>query len=140
MKSIHILQIHLNIILTSTPRSSEWSFPFRLSIQNFVHISNLPHTAICPAHIIILDLIITVFGEEYKLWSSSLCSFLQPPVTSFLLGPNILLSSLQIYSALNFLVNEILTCYCGSHTFELCHIFKGFISYLNIMISSDDVT
>jgi hypothetical protein len=37
-------------------------------------------------------------------------------------------------------VNEILTCYCGSHTFELCHIFKGFISYLNIMISSDDVT
>jgi hypothetical protein len=30
----------------------------------------------------------------YKLWSSSLCSFLQPPVTSLLFGPNILLSIL----------------------------------------------
>jgi hypothetical protein len=29
-----------------------------------------------------------------KLWSSSLCSFLQPPVTSFLFGPNNLLSAL----------------------------------------------
>jgi hypothetical protein len=29
-----------------------------------------------------------------KLWSSSLCSFLQPPVTSSLLGPNILVSTL----------------------------------------------
>jgi elongation factor P--beta-lysine ligase len=27
----------------------------------------------------------------------------------------------------NFLVNEILICYC-SQIFELCHIFKGFIS------------
>jgi hypothetical protein len=33
-------------------------------------------------------------GEEYKLWSSSLCSFLQPPVTSSLFGPNILLNTL----------------------------------------------
>jgi hypothetical protein len=30
----------------------------------------------------------------YKLWSSSLCSLLQPPATSSLLGPNILLSTL----------------------------------------------
>jgi hypothetical protein len=28
----------------------------------------------------------------YKLWSSSLCSFLQPPVTSSFFGPNILLN------------------------------------------------
>jgi hypothetical protein len=26
--------------------------------------------------------------EEYKIWSSSLCSFLQPPLTSSLFGPN----------------------------------------------------
>jgi hypothetical protein len=34
-----------------------------------------------------------ILGEEYKLWSSSLPSFLQSPVTSSLFGPNILLSS-----------------------------------------------
>jgi hypothetical protein len=33
-------------------------------------------------------------GEECKLWSSSLCSFLQPPVTSSLFGSNILLNTL----------------------------------------------
>jgi hypothetical protein len=35
-----------------------------------------------------------MFGEEYKLWSSSLSSFLQSHVTSSLFGPNILLSTL----------------------------------------------
>jgi hypothetical protein len=32
-------------------------------------------------------------GEGYKLWSSSLCSFLQPPVTSTAASPNISLSN-----------------------------------------------
>jgi hypothetical protein len=35
-----------------------------------------------------------MLGEEYKLRNSSLCSFLHPPVTSSLFGPNILLSTL----------------------------------------------
>jgi hypothetical protein len=39
-------------------------------------------------------IILIILYEEYKLWSSSLCSFLQPPVTSFLFDPNILLSIL----------------------------------------------
>jgi hypothetical protein len=35
-----------------------------------------------------------ILGEEYRLRNSSLCSFLYPPVTSTLFGPNILLSTL----------------------------------------------
>jgi hypothetical protein len=39
-------------------------------------------------------IIVITIGEEYKLWSFSLCSFLYSPVASSLVGPNILLSTL----------------------------------------------
>ena len=50
--------------------------------------------ATCPAHLI-LDLITRIiFGEQYRSLSFPLCSFLHTPVTSSLLGPNILLNTL----------------------------------------------
>jgi phosphate starvation-inducible membrane PsiE len=39
-------------------------------------------------------IILIILGEEYKSRSSSLCNYLYSPVTSSLLGPNILLSTL----------------------------------------------
>ena len=72
--------------------SSKW-FPY----QNLVYTSPFPSSmhATCPAHLILLNFITwTIFGEEYRSLSSSLCNLLHSPVTSSLLGSNILLSTL----------------------------------------------
>ena len=54
-----------------------------------------PILAMCPAHLILLYVVTrTIFGEEYKSFSSTLCSFLHSPVNSSLLCPNILLNTL----------------------------------------------
>jgi len=91
----HFLKSHLNIILPSAPGSPKWSLSFRFPHQNAVYTSTLPICAACHAHLILLDFIArTLLGVDYKSLSSSLCSFHPHPVTSSLLGPNILLNTL----------------------------------------------
>lgn len=76
------VKIHFNMILPPVTRSSKWSRPFGFSNQNSVGISHLPLHATSTAILTLLDLIILIiYCEEYKLWSSLLWNSLQPPVT-----------------------------------------------------------
>jgi hypothetical protein len=66
----HSFKIHFNIIHRSIPTSSEWSPLFRLTNQQFLLISYLLHALTISACLLLLELVIlTTFGEEYKLRS-----------------------------------------------------------------------
>jgi len=87
----HLLEIHPNIIHLSTSRSPQWPPSLRFPQQDPIQPLTSPTRATCPAHLILLDFITrTILGAEYESFSSSLCNLLHSPVTSSLLGPNIL--------------------------------------------------
>jgi hypothetical protein len=75
------------------PGSPKWSLSLRFPHQNPVYVPPLSIRATCPTHLTLLDLItLTIVGEQYRSFSSSLRNLLHSPHTSTLLGPNILLS------------------------------------------------
>ena len=88
-RSILILSSHLCLCLPSGLFPS--GFPSQIP---YTHLFS-PICFTCPIFLILLDFITwTILGEEYRSLSFSLCGFLHSPVTSSLLGPNILLSTL----------------------------------------------
>ena len=87
-RSIIILSTHLRLGLSSG------LFPSGSPPRPYTPLSS-PIRATCPAHLILIDFITrTILGEQYKSFSSSLCNPLHSPLTSTLLGPNILLNTM----------------------------------------------
>ena len=88
-RSILILPIRLRLGLPSR------LLPFGFPTKTLYTPHSTPIRATGPADLILLDFITrTILGEEYKLYSSTLCNLLHSPDTSSLLGPNILLNTM----------------------------------------------
>ena len=63
----HFLNIHLNIILASTPGSPKWSLPFRFPHQNPVYASPVPHMCYMPPPVPFFS----ILSPEQNLLSST---------------------------------------------------------------------
>jgi hypothetical protein len=88
LRSISVLRTHLRLVFLVI--SFRLAFPAIACMHSSsTHSCYMP----CSSHPPWLNRSF-ILGEEYKLWSSSLCSFLQSPITLSLFGQNMLLSTL----------------------------------------------
>ena len=125
----HFLKIHLHIILPSMPGSPKWLFPSGFPTKTpYTALLSPMHTT-WHAHLILLDFIThTTLGEDCISLSSSLCSVFHSLVTSFLLGPNILLNTL--------FSNTLRLCSSLNVSDQFSHLYKttGKIFILYVLI------
>jgi len=91
----HFPNMHSNIIFHLCPGLPNGLFlsGFPTKILYTFLISPMRATHLAP-HILLDFITLIIYNERYNLWRSSLCSLLQPPITSSLLGRNILISTL----------------------------------------------
>jgi len=95
MPSSHFLKIQFNIVPHLLLDLTSGLFPSSVPTKTLYAPLLSPTRATCPAQLIILGLITHIkSGEKYTSWNFSLCSFHHSRVTSPLLSPNILLSTL----------------------------------------------
>jgi hypothetical protein len=79
----YVFKIHCIIARLFTPRPSKWSLFLQDCLTKpFMDLYSFP----CRINLTLFYLILLMSFDEHKLFSFSLCGFLQPPVTYTLLG------------------------------------------------------
>ena len=126
---IEFLKILLNIILPSTSLSSKWFLSVRFAHHNPVSTSPVvPICATCLAYLTQFDFLNPPnIWQGYISWNSLLCYFLQSPVISSHLGPNIFFSTLFL-KTLNLCSScntrgQVLHTYNTTEKITILHIF-----------------
>jgi len=96
-----------------------------------MHLSSPPYVLCAQPILFILDLVIRIIvSEDYGSLNFSLCSFLHSPVTSSLLGSNILLSTLSSTPSAYLVCSSLYANDQVSHPYKT----KGKITVLYILI------
>jgi hypothetical protein len=142
--SVHILKtfffkVYFNIILPYMFRSSKPYLALRFLATFCMQFSSLPRV-LQPRPLHPPDLInVIICSDEYKLWSF-LLNFFQPPVTTFLTGLNILLSTLFLNTVNSYFPSlyyfneqELITSWI------MCHQFKIIYKLLWVILARRDV-